>query len=323
MIKELKQQWFLVGLVLIFVFLLFDRTGQIAVAGFWLKVHHGPDIVIFLIFIMSGLIIETKQIKDGMRDISSTFAALLVIIIISPIAAILLSFIPLQKGFVIGLFIVAVMPTTLSSGVVMTGKAGGNMAHALFVTVFSNSISILSIPIILSLLLSFSFNSQYIEIDQISIMVRLSLLVLLPLTLGLVIKKFFLIIIKSKTKIKMQVLNQVLVIGIVFMAASGAQDMLNNNYKELFLIVAIVTIFHIILLLSSFYGAKLLKIGKGRYESVIFMGSQKTLPLSVIIQVTYFSEYDIALLVCVVHHFIHLMIDGYFAVKLKKHTLLY
>ena len=304
------------GLILVLAVVVLDFSGKFVFAGNYLKAKHGSEIVIFLIFIMSGLIIEIEEIKSGIKDVSSTFIALFVIVIISPVVAGLLSLFPLQKGLIIGLFLVAVMPTTLSSGVVMTREAGGNMAHALFVTIFSNSISFISIPLVLSGLLSFSFGSQNIQIDQLSIVIRLFSLVVLPLAIGLIVKSIFFRI-NSKTKTKMQIANQILVLGIVFMAASGASDMFGSNFKQLLIIVLIVTIFHLTLLLFSFYGTKIFKIGKGRYESVIFMGSQKTLPLSVIIQLTYFSEYSVALLVCVVHHFIHLMIDGYISVKIK------
>jgi sodium/bile acid cotransporter 7 len=77
-------------------------------------------------------------------------------------------------------------------------------------------------------------------------------------------------------------------------------------------------VFHLILLGSSFILIRFFQVGKGRRESIIFMGSQKTLPLSVMIQVTYFSEFGIALLVCVVHHIVHLMIDGYLSTKMSR-----
>ncbi|MCK5096998.1 MAG: bile acid:sodium symporter, partial [Desulfobacteraceae bacterium] len=125
MIKKIKQQWFLTGLVLVFAGVILDMTGKFAFAGNYLKIHHGPDVVIFTIFIISGLIIEMEQIKSGIKDVYSTFLALLIILIISPVVAGLLSLFPFEKSLVVGLFIVAVMPTTLSSGVVMTGKAGG------------------------------------------------------------------------------------------------------------------------------------------------------------------------------------------------------
>ena len=36
------------------------------------------------------------------------------------------------------------------------------------------------------------------------------------------------------------------------------------------------------------------------------------------IQVTYFSEFGTALLVCVLHHIVHLMMDGYLSTKMNQ-----
>ena len=67
----------------------------------------------------------------------------------------------------------------------------------------------------------------------------------------------------------------------------------------------------------AFWLSRILAIGPGRRESVIFMGSQKTLPLSVILQVTLFPDYGLALVVCVVHHVLHLIMDAYLVERLK------
>ncbi|MBW2597910.1 MAG: bile acid:sodium symporter [Deltaproteobacteria bacterium] len=48
------------------------------------------------------------------------------------------------------------------------------------------------------------------------------------------------------------------------------------------------------------------------------MGSQKTLPLSVILQVSLFPQYGLALVVCVLHHLVHLLMDGYLVGRLRK-----
>jgi hypothetical protein len=54
-----------------------------------------------------------------------------------------------------------------------------------------------------------------------------------------------------------------------------------------------------------------------RCASVLFVGGQKTLPLSVILQVSLFPQYGLALVACVMHHLIVLMMDGYLVGKLK------
>ena len=316
MINIIKKQWFLCGLVLIFLAVIFDKTGRIAFAGIYLKNHSGSSAMIFFIFILSGMIIDIDQMKSGIRDVKSTLAALLMIIVISPFVAAAMSFLSLETGIVIGLFLVAVMPTTISSGVVMTGNAGGNMAHALFVTIVSNCIAIVSIPLVLSLLLLLQQQNTMLSIDQKAIIVKLLILVLLPLLTGMFLKKIFFNITANQKKI-MGIINQCCVICIVFMSLSGVKEILISKSSSFLLIVPLVIFFHLCLLGFSCLVSRLLNIGKGKRESVIFMGSQKTLPLSVMLQMTYFPEYGTALLVCVVHHIIHLMIDGYLAVKFK------
>jgi sodium/bile acid cotransporter 7 len=317
MIEIIKKQWFLLGLFLVFLLVIFDKTGTIAQAGIFLKNHNGSSFMIFAIFLLSGLIIEVEQIRDGIKDVKATAAAIGIILIIAPLAAFSLSFIPMETGVVLGLFLVAVMPTTLSSGVVMTGQAGGNMAHALFVTILSNCIAIISIPIILpGLLLSLQLETD-LQIDQKAIFIKLLVLVLMPLLAGLVLKKVILRIRPAQKK-RFSIINQCMIISIVYMSLSGARQVLLTQTTIFFWILPLVILFHLILLSASYGASRLLKIGKRRREAVIFMGSQKTLPLAVMLQITCFPEYGTTLLVCVVHHISHLMMDGFLAVKIKQ-----
>ncbi|MBU2483032.1 MAG: bile acid:sodium symporter, partial [Proteobacteria bacterium] len=152
---KIKKHWFSLGLVFSFVAVMSDYSNMLVDVGFFLKDNHLPKILIFLIFIISGLLIDSQQIKSGLKDMAATLSALSVILVFAPLAAVLLSLLPLDTGTIVGLFIVAVMPTTLSSGVVMTKAAGGNMAHALFITILSNIIGIFTIPLVLPWLLSF------------------------------------------------------------------------------------------------------------------------------------------------------------------------
>lgn len=262
------------------------------------------------------MIIEPEQIKAGIKDFKATTAALFVIVIISPAVAAGLALIPMEEGVVLGLFLVAVMPTTLSSGVVMTGQAGGNMAHALFVTILSNCIAIISIPVVLPLLLLFLELETSLFIDQKAIFIKLLLVVLLPLLTGLILNKA-LFSFTSDQKKKLGLINQFVVICVIYMSLSSARQILIDKSGTFFWILPLVIVFHLILLVLSFYCTRFLNIGRARRESVIFMGSQKTLPLAVMLQLTCFPEYGTALLVCVVHHIIHLMIDGFIAGKME------
>ena len=293
MVQKIKKQWFLLSLVLVFAAVMFDTSNIMVKIGLALKENRGPEIMIFLVFIISGLLIEIDQIKVGIEDIKSIVLALVVIIIFAP----------------------------MSSRSVMTGTAGGNMAHALVITILSNFIGIFSIPVILSIFLSFLDQQKELVIDRGAIIIKLILLVLFPLIIGIVAKaKIF------KTgqlgKFKLQVLNQWMIIGIIFVSLSGVKQVILGNSISFFYILVLVSVFHLMLLGCSFLLVIIFGVEKGSYESIVFMGSQKTLAISAMIQVTYFSEFGTALLVCVLHHIVHLMMDGYLSTKMNHGLLM-
>ncbi|MBU2481778.1 MAG: bile acid:sodium symporter, partial [Proteobacteria bacterium] len=163
--------------------------------------------------------------------------------------------------------------------------------------------------------------NKELAINQGQILSRLLILVLLPLLIGMVMKAMVL----SRRKLpesKLQIMNQCMIIGIVFISLAGSRHTLMENQMAFFYILLLVSVFHIMLLGASFGLIKMWGIPRGRCESVIFMGSQKTLALSAIIQMTYFSEFGTALLVCVVHHIVHLMMDGYLSMRMNQSRLL-
>lgn len=315
-LQVLKKQWFLVALVVVFAVVLLDGTLTLAQAGIFIKSHGGASLLIFCIFLSSGLIIEVDQITAGIRDVRATLAALVIIVVVAPLAAVGLARDFLETGVVLGLFLVSVMPTTLSSGVVMTGQAGGNIAHALFVTILSNCVAIISIPVVLPLMLGPLAMDTPLAIDQRAIFVKLVLLVLLPLCIGLIAKRVGLTI-QTPVKKRLGMLNQCIILTIVFMSLCGARSVLIERGDAVLAIVPLVAVFHGILLAAAVGLSRLLNIGTGRREAVLFMGAQKTLPLAVMLQLTFFPAYGTALLVCVLHHIIHLMIDGYIAARMR------
>lgn len=317
MLDKIKEQWFLISLVVAFFAVCLDTSDILASSGIWLKNIGAPDVMVIIIFIISGLLIEGDQARAGLKDFKATLLALSLIFVFAPILALGFGWLPMDTGIIIGLFIVAVMPSTLSSGVVMTGAAGGNMAHALFVTILSNFLSIFTIPLILGFMLQFLNQDKDISIDQLSIIIRLTLLVLVPLTAGMLIKTM---ILKSEQlkKYNLGLVNQWMIVGVVFISLGSAKQVLLGKGIELMYILILSIIYHFALLAVAFALVKLFKIERGRYESIVFMGAQKTLALALVLQVTYFPEFGMALLVCVIHHIVHLMMDGYLSTKLSR-----
>jgi sodium/bile acid cotransporter 7 len=314
--RLIKKYWFLIGLFLVFVITVADASETVSSIGGWLKMHRGPDAVIVLVFFFSGLILDARQIRSDVMDIKGIIAALIIIFLVAPFIGALFGAIPLDTSVIIGIFLVAVMPTTLSSGVVMTGAAGGNMAQALVITILANGLAVFTIPVMLSLLLRLVGGSAVVYIDKSAIMIKLGFYVLLPLCFGLTIK-FLTKSLMDRFVYRLQMLNQLLVLAIVWMAMSQARSAIISGGASVGIIFLLVFSFHGILLAVAGIFTGCLKLGKGRRESVIFMGGQKTLPLSIILQVSLFPQYGLALVVCVLHHLIHLLMDGYLVGRLK------
>jgi len=313
----LKKNWFMLGLVIITLATVLDSSGLFTSPGVWLKKHHGPDFVIVLIFFLSGMALDASHIRDGLADIKGTLAALFLIFLVAPVFAFLLSYANLPIGIMLGLYLVAAMPTTLSSGVVMTGSSGGNMAHALLITIIANGLAVLSIPVVLGFLLGHMGDNRPIEIDQLPMMIKIATLVLLPLTIGILTRNTL----RERLRPFLphtSTCNQIGILTMVWMALCTGRDAIITGLDNIVPVAVTASIFHLLLVFAGFILTTALYIPKRRRESVILMGGQKTLPLSVILQVSLFPEYGIALVVCVLHHIIHLIMDAFLVRYLKE-----
>ena len=287
-----------------------DTIGVISGPGQWLKHHHAPEVLIAGVFFLSGLSLNTQLIRKGIRDIKATVAALIIIFIASPVLAVLFGFFPMPAGLIIGLYLVAVAPSTLSSGVVMTGAAGGNMAHALLTTVLANCMAVVTVPFTLGVLLKYSGNQLGVELDITPVIAQVATLILLPLLAGLYAGPR-LWGIGRKIKSHSSVLSQLGIVTIVWMGLSEGRETIMSNLDVLFPVILMVFCFHLALIVIAVIMTRLFGLGPGRRESVIFIGGQKTLALSVLLQVSLFPQYGIALVVCIVHHLIHLIMDAF------------
>ena len=317
MIAVVKKYWFLLGLLGVFVLTLADTTETLSGLGVRLKGMHGADVAIVLIFFIYGLTTPAGELRRGVRDVKGLGLGLFNIFAVAPLIAVLFLILPLPEGMLIGIFIVAVMPTTLSSGVVMTGAAGGNIAHALLITLTANVMSVVTIPVVLSFLLSLHTGAVAVVIDKAAIMAKIGFLVVLPLGVGILIRLRAKDVIDQVGKM-IQQLNQVFVLAIVWMSLSQTRVVILDNVTMIPQVFLLVFLFHGMLLASAFLLVFCFRLDPGRRESVIFMGAQKTLPLSVIIQVTLFPQYGMALIVCVLHHIVHLFIDSYLVGKIAR-----
>jgi sodium/bile acid cotransporter 7 len=317
MVNRIKKYWFISGLALVFSLVLVDAGGTLTAMGKWFKSHHGTDLVMLVIFLGSGLMLDIRKLNAGTGSLKGLAAALVLIFGCAPALAFLLGKAPLSHGIVIGFFIVSVAPTTLSSGVVMTAAAGGNMAHALLVTLLSNVLSVATVPLTLPLLLAGLSENDAIVMDQRAMVFKIGMLVLFPLVIGMLLRKVLTLPANRPAAI-LPTLNQLLILLMVGVGLSQAREALFAGGPKIWWIVFLVAAFHGALLLVAVLFSRFLRLPPPVKKSVMFMGSQKTLPLTLMIQVSAFPDFPLALVVCVLHHLTQLFMDGYFVGRLAS-----
>ena len=301
----LKRNGFPVGLLLAFLLPVLEGSGHLAGIGAVCRSLGGSEGIIVFLFVLSGIQIDPEDLGAGVSDHAATLLALALILVVSPLLAAALLGLPLQDEMAIGLVLVAVMPTTLSSGVVMTGAAGGRLAHALWLTLVSNLVAPVAIPVALSLLLEQASGDLF---HPAGLMLRIGLLVVLPFVAGMGIGRRVPSL--RKRKAVMGAVGQVLIVFMVFMAASGAREAVRSAGSMIPGLVGLALVFHLLLLLAGGLACRMGGLSRQRSKSVLLMGGQKTLPLSVILQTRLFPEAGVALAFCVIHHVVHLMMDA-------------
>ena len=106
--------------------------------------------MVVTIFLINGYQTRFKELPRGRRILSASIIAILISLLISPLIGLaVVSSVSLPIGAAMGLVVMATVPPTLSSGIVMTGIAGGNVAKALFLTILLNLVGVFTVPFLL------------------------------------------------------------------------------------------------------------------------------------------------------------------------------
>ncbi|CAL5021673.1 unnamed protein product [Urochloa decumbens] len=106
----------------------------------------------FGIFVISGLTLRTKELGAALGAWPAGLYGLVSILLITPfLAQFVMQVQLLPREFITGLAMFCCMPTTLSSGVTLTQIVGANSALALSMTVASNLLGIITVPLSLAM----------------------------------------------------------------------------------------------------------------------------------------------------------------------------
>src|SRR5262245_54560959 len=111
--RLLRDQWFLVGILLVTGITLGDWSDIPVSFGKHLRSIHGNEIGIVLIFILSGLELQVSHLFDAARDWKSLLLTVVTIFVLAPLLAFTLSLLSSSEEIKAGLFLISIVPTSL------------------------------------------------------------------------------------------------------------------------------------------------------------------------------------------------------------------
>ena len=317
----IKRQWFIIG---IFSALL---LGFLA-SDFGIRLNTGSyfsNSLVVIIFIITGVKLPVSAIRSGMRDVRVHLYIQLFIFVLVPLYFYFTSML-FHNAFgpqvMIGIYALAALPCTISSCIVFTQSAGGNVVATMFNASFANIIGVIISPLLLSLMLRTS--ADIMPAGELFMVLRkLALMMLLPIAAGQLLRRWFAEA-AERYKNQLGIINNVLILLILFFAFSksaGEPDFI-TNLRTLAGPYLYLALSFLILNLLATLGAKALGFSRENLISVMFTAPKKTLAMGVPLLSTYFAAspelLGMALLPLIFYHPWQLFISGIMQEQVRK-----
>lgn len=274
------RNWFLVGLaVSVAIAFVFPAPGA---DGGALRAEISTKFAISVIFLIQGLVLPLEAVRAGLMRLRLHVMVQSWIFVVVPLLAIVLDFafgrfFPAELR--VGFLFLAVLPTTISSAVVLTSMARGNSAGALVNTTLSNLAGVVVTPLWLGVLLQARGHAPAMG----PLVINISLMILLPFVVGQLLRPAVRRVINAHTT-RVRDASSLLVLFIVYAAfcdsvKSGLWSV--HDWRLVLSAIVAVTVLFAVALLTTFVGARLFGLDHGDRIAAAMCAPQKTLAAGV------------------------------------------
>lgn len=278
-----RQYWFLVALAAVLAVGVTSGLHAPRAATAVVEVVPLSTLTALVLFLMA-FSLDSRRLRDSLRRPTGAIWGSMVNLGLLPILSALGARVLAPPDLALGLILTGISPSTLATGSVFTRRAGGNDAISLLVTLLTNTACVVVTPLWLVLLVS-----QTAQMDNTAIVRQLALCVLLPTVLG---QLCLLPRIgrgrADRYRAWIGSVSQLIVLTIVSGAAvkaglelgrHGAWPSAANGAT----MVAMCLLVHVAGLASGWYSGVPLRLPPGDRIAVAITGSQKSLPVSLLI----------------------------------------
>lgn len=279
-----RQSWFLIALVIVLIAGLTGGLRGPRGAAEWFLAVVQPSFTTAVVLFLMAYSLDSSRLRDSLRRPGGAVWGSVVNLGLLPALAAFCARGLTLNDFALGLILTAISPSTLATASVFTRRAGGNDAISLLVTLLTNIACVVVTPLWLKGLVS-----QHAEIDTAAIVRQLAICVLLPTVLGqLCLLPRVGRVLADRYRTQIGFASQLIVLLIVAVAAvkSGLELRRHTVWPsagDVATMAVMCLIVHVAGLASGWYGGGLWRLAPEDRIATAIAGSQKTLPVSLLI----------------------------------------
>ena len=267
--------------------------------------------LIIIVFFCQG----TGVVKLKMENIKQYSKALIIGFIISQVLSPLAAFAYVklfdwQADSLVGLMLICTMAPTLVSGTIISEQAGGDKTASLLLTIIINILAVFTVPFNLSWTLG-----TEVQMEVTPLLTKLVSLVLIPALIGYWFRsKKGTFVTNHKNYFKY---IPVFCLGsVIYLSMSKHIEALEKLTGAMLVEYTLASlVIHLSLLYLAYYCSLAVKIEKSAAKSVAICCSQKTIPITIAIWTSFFTQFALALLPAIVFHMTQIYCDGIIAKK--------
>ena len=329
-LAALRREWFLTSLTLLIVLgLCRGRGGLGPVVSPWAD-RIDPRLTTAVVLFLMSLSLDSAALGRSLRAPGPVVIACLLCYGLLPLLAWGLSQVQMHPDLALGLLIAACVPSTLASASVMTRRAGGNDAVSLLATLVTNASCVVITPLWL-----INTTGTSVRFDVPAMMQSLLLAALLPTALGqavrwipgvrpVVDRRKPAISAIAQLFIELIVVTAALRAGIAWREISLAPASTAQLTLAAFLWMGLgAVLLHLVVWWVGWKITRRLGWSEADAVGVSFSGSQKTLPVGVLVATdpaTFGTSHPFAIFPMLVFHIGQLFLDSALASWLKRRS---
>ncbi len=291
----------------------------------WLHPEILANVGIALILFIQGLTIPLERIRGGAGNWrlhaliqSFTFVIFPIVgLILQAILSVLWTGEPAAiRG---GLLFLCVLPSTVSTSVVLTAVAGGNTAAAVISAALSNIMGVVLTPLLVSFLMHVSGGHGALG----PLLLQITMLTLLPFAAGAAVRPFCREAVEAHKRWNSRICNAVILLMVYMAFCDSVTGRIWVTYGAglTLKVLLIVVLLFVAISLLAYASSRLNRLGRADSIAVYFCSVKKTLAMGIPLAVLIFgrsANLGLILLPIMFYHPLQLLANGILANHLAR-----